>query len=151
MRVQVVQPQVGMTSFAQETNQYPLPAGLPHGTRLTVVERYLGPDVLVRDDFGREFTIAHWQCDCGSIFLVGNEWRAPHDPEFCVWLNRELAKPRPDDLTLAQLQDQLNEGHRSCWFGLRCWVGCRVRKQGRGTRARAGERRDSGVRGRGRI
>jgi hypothetical protein len=112
MRVQVVQPQVGVTAFAHETNQYPLPAGLTHGTRVTVIERFHGPDVLVRDEAGREFIITHWQCDCGSIFHWRNEWKAPHDSEIRAWLERELAKQKPKDVSLAQIQEQMNSEFR---------------------------------------
>jgi hypothetical protein len=112
VRIQVVSPQAGLTAFAHETKQYPLPPGLAHGTRVTVIERFNGPDMLVRDDAGREFTIVLWQCDCGSNFKWGNEWKAPHDPAIRAWLERELSKARRDDKTLAPLQDQLNEGHR---------------------------------------
>ena len=112
MRVQKVSPARGMIAFADETNQYRLPPGLRRGTRLQVIARSRGPDVCVRDDAGREFTIPHWLCDCGSIFEVRGEWMAPHDPEIRAWLDRCLAQKTPDDFTLAQLQDQVNAGNR---------------------------------------
>jgi hypothetical protein len=81
MRTQWISPQLGTTGIMRAVPPYDSP--IPPGSRVTVIEKADGvPQVRVRDDQGSEWTIGHWQVDCGTLYEVEpGRWRPERDPE----------------------------------------------------------------------
>src|SRR5471030_1135902 len=109
MELRKASPRPGVAAFAHSTAQYPLPAGLEHGTAVVVAEGRPGTAyATVQDAQGRAWRLFHWQVDCGCWFKLRGEWLPPHDPRIRSWLETSIAAAGPADHTLAQLQDTLN-------------------------------------------
>src|SRR5476651_2648708 len=113
MELRKASPRPGMAASALSTPQYPLPVGLEHGTPVVVTDGRPGtPYATAQDAQGRDWRLFHWQVDCGCWFKLRGEWLPPHDPRIRSWLDASIAAARPEDHTLAQLQEQMNADHR---------------------------------------
>jgi hypothetical protein len=112
VKLRKTSPRPGMAGFAHRSSCFPLPDGLKHGTPVVVVEGRPGtPYATLQDAQGCDWRLFHWQVDCGCWFKLKGDWLPPDDPRIHSWLEASIAAARPEDHTLAQLQDQLNADH----------------------------------------
>lgn len=84
-----------MSGWVIDSSHSPLPSGLPHRARITVVEVGLAgdrknPEIVVEDENGRQWAVTRHQLDVGHTLCLDGEYCPETHPKAVLFLRHVL-------------------------------------------------------------
>lgn len=89
----MITPRAGMRGRIASFHRQPLPADLPDGCEVEVVQT-LGQTVVVRRPGGGEWEVFYFLVDCGQQFKLNGRWYHESDPVVLDYLENHLSELR---------------------------------------------------------